>query len=63
MALDAALSSPSGRGVAVDATGAVIGSVFAHDVLSAIEQSRLAGDSPRGAEDPPNLLRKAGVAS
>ncbi len=39
-ALDAALSSPSGRGVAVDADGAVIGSVAAGEVLAAIEQAR-----------------------
>jgi len=62
MALDAALSSPSGRGVAVDAAGVVIGSVFAHDVLSAIETSRLTGDPTPGADDRPDLLRKAGAA-
>ena len=40
-ALDAALSSPSGRGVAVDADGRVIGTVAARDVLDAIEKARL----------------------
>ncbi len=39
-ALDAALSSPSGRGVAVDADGAVVGTITAAEVLTAIEQSR-----------------------
>ena len=39
-ALDAALSSPSGRGVAVDANTEVIGTVAARDVLDAIEQAR-----------------------
>ena len=41
-ALDAALSSPSGRGVAIDADGRVIGTVAARDVLDAIETARLA---------------------
>jgi osmoprotectant transport system ATP-binding protein len=36
-ALDAALSSPSGAGVAVDADGKVIGAVRAEDVLEAID--------------------------
>jgi osmoprotectant transport system ATP-binding protein len=39
-ALDAALSSPSGRGVAVDTDGAVLGTITAGEVLSAIEQTR-----------------------
>jgi osmoprotectant transport system ATP-binding protein len=39
-ALDAALSSPSGLGVAVDGTGAVVGSVTADDVLSALAAAR-----------------------
>jgi osmoprotectant transport system ATP-binding protein len=39
-ALDAALSSPSGRGVAVAADGAVLGTIAAGEVLSAIEQAR-----------------------
>ncbi len=41
-ALDAALSSPSGLGVAVDRDGAVVGSVSADDVLAALEDSRSA---------------------
>jgi osmoprotectant transport system ATP-binding protein len=47
-ALDAALSSPSGRGVAVDANLHVLGTVAAKDVLAAIEAAR--GDEP---EDEP----------
>jgi len=39
-ALDAALSSPSGLGVAVDASGAVVGSVRAADVLAALATAR-----------------------
>ncbi|HZQ30929.1 MAG TPA: ABC transporter ATP-binding protein [Mycobacterium sp.] len=39
-ALDAALSSPSGTGVAVDADGKVIGGVRADDVLEALEAQR-----------------------
>ncbi|WP_425865120.1 ABC transporter ATP-binding protein [Arthrobacter sp. TWP1-1] len=39
-ALDAALSSPSGLGVAVDADGQVIGVVKASEVLAAIESTR-----------------------
>jgi osmoprotectant transport system ATP-binding protein len=39
-ALDAALSSPSGQGVAVAADGCVAGSVSADDVLRALEQAR-----------------------
>jgi osmoprotectant transport system ATP-binding protein len=39
-ALDAALSSPSGEGVAVDGHGAVAGSVSADDVLRALERAR-----------------------
>jgi osmoprotectant transport system ATP-binding protein len=39
-ALDAALSSPSGQGVAVDGTGSVAGSVSADDVLRALEAAR-----------------------
>jgi osmoprotectant transport system ATP-binding protein len=38
-ALDAALSSPSRRGVIVDDSGALVGTVRAHEVLTAIEQS------------------------
>ena len=39
-ALDAALSSPSGVGVAVDADGAVVGSVSADDVLAVVDAVR-----------------------
>jgi osmoprotectant transport system ATP-binding protein len=45
-ALDAALSSPSRRGVIVDDTGALVGTVKAHEVLTAIEQA----DRPELAE-------------
>jgi osmoprotectant transport system ATP-binding protein len=38
-ALDAALSSPSRRGVIVDERGAFAGTVLGHQVLSAIETS------------------------
>lgn len=39
-ALDAALSSPSGRGVAVDAAGVVAGSISADDVLRVLDAAR-----------------------
>jgi osmoprotectant transport system ATP-binding protein len=39
-ALDAALSSPSGVGVAVDEQGAVAGSVSADDVLRVLDDAR-----------------------
>ena len=39
-ALDAALSSPSGLGVAVDGDGQVIGGVLAEDVLAALKTQR-----------------------
>ena len=39
-ALDAALSSPSGLGVAVDGSGAVVGSVRADDVVAALATAR-----------------------
>ena len=45
-ALDAALSSPSGLGVAVDRTGAVVGAVAAADVLAALGAARRAGEVP-----------------
>ncbi len=38
-ALDAALSSPSRRGVIVDDSGALVGTVRAHEVLTAIERA------------------------
>jgi len=40
VALDAALSSPSGLGVAVDGSGAVVGSVTADDVLARLAAAR-----------------------
>ena len=39
-ALDAALSSPSGIGVAVDADGKVIGGVHTEDVIEALDKRR-----------------------
>ena len=39
-ALDAALSSPSGIGVAVDDSGAVVGGTDAEDVVDAMESHR-----------------------
>lgn len=42
LALDAALSSPSGLGVAVDDAGQVIGGVRADDVLAALDEQRTA---------------------
>jgi osmoprotectant transport system ATP-binding protein len=60
-ALDAALSSPSGRGVAVDANTVVIGSVAAREVLEAIEKARFT-DSEEPATAGTQWLRKAGAA-
>jgi osmoprotectant transport system ATP-binding protein len=48
-ALDAALSSPSRRGVVVDDSGALVGTVLAHEVLTAIEET----DRPDRDEDDP----------
>ena len=48
-ALDAALSSPSGRGVVVDDEGRLVGSVTASQVVAAIEQRSA---TERGAERP-----------
>jgi osmoprotectant transport system ATP-binding protein len=45
-ALDAALSSPSSLGIAVDAAGVVVGSVTAEDVLRALETARGKGEVP-----------------
>jgi osmoprotectant transport system ATP-binding protein len=45
-ALDAALSSPAALGIAVDAAGAVVGSVRATDVLNALAKARGAGEVP-----------------
>ena len=47
-ALDAALSSPSGVGVAVDADGRVAGAVSADDVLAVLDDARRDGDHGRG---------------
>ena len=44
-ALDAALSSPSGLGVAVDGSGAVVGSVSADDVLDKLKAARADEDA------------------
>jgi osmoprotectant transport system ATP-binding protein len=48
-ALDAALSSPSGVGVAVDADGRVAGAVSADDVLRVLDDARRDGDDPAAA--------------
>ncbi len=48
-ALDAALSSPSRRGVVVDASGALCGTVLAHEVLTVIEEI----ERPERDEDDP----------
>jgi osmoprotectant transport system ATP-binding protein len=45
-ALDSALSSPAGRGIAVDGAGAVVGAVQAQDVLAALSAARDAGKVP-----------------
>ncbi|MFI9384173.1 ABC transporter ATP-binding protein [Kutzneria sp. NPDC052558] len=46
-ALDAALSSPSALGVAVDAAGTLVGSITADEVLRALAAARTAGEVPR----------------
>ena len=43
--LDAALSSPSGRGVVVDEEGLVLGTVTAADVVAAIDAARESGEA------------------
>ncbi|HEY3752341.1 MAG TPA: ATP-binding cassette domain-containing protein [Pseudonocardiaceae bacterium] len=45
-AMDSALSSPAALGIAVDSTGAVVGSVAADDVLAALAKARTAGEVP-----------------
>jgi osmoprotectant transport system ATP-binding protein len=45
-AMDAALSSPAALGIAVDANGAVVGSVTADDVLAALATARSSGEVP-----------------
>jgi len=61
-ALDAALSSPSGRGVAIDDDGRVIGTVEARDVLDAIEKARVAKGAFDGADQRPAADAWAGDA-
>jgi osmoprotectant transport system ATP-binding protein len=52
-ALDAALSSPSGRGIVVDDDGRLLGSVTASQVVAAIEQRGIAARaSEPGAAEP-----------
>jgi osmoprotectant transport system ATP-binding protein len=46
-ALDAALSSPSALGVAVDGQGALVGSITADEVLRALAAARTSGEVPR----------------
>ncbi|MFQ6170747.1 ABC transporter ATP-binding protein [Oryzobacter sp. R7] len=58
-ALDAALSSPSRRGVVVDDSGALCGTVLAHEVLTAIEEA----DRPERDEDDPVRGGAAWVAA
>ncbi|QNG18092.1 ATP-binding cassette domain-containing protein [Rhodococcus triatomae] len=48
-ALDAAISSPSGVGVAVDEDGAVRGGIRGSEVLTALAEQRRAEDRARGA--------------
>ena len=47
-ALDAALSSPSGLGVAVDASGGVLGGILADDVIAALQTDRQASGPGAG---------------
>jgi osmoprotectant transport system ATP-binding protein len=49
-ALDAALSSPSGLGVAVDDSGKAIGGVLASDVVAALDKQRTTAMSLSGEE-------------
>ncbi|MFD3506237.1 ABC transporter ATP-binding protein [Nocardia sp. NPDC058666] len=49
-ALDAAISSPSGVGVAVDEAGAVRGGLLATDVLTQLAEQRTAEDTERNRE-------------
>ena len=66
-ALDAALSSPSGRGVAVDADLAVVGTVAARDVLDAIEQARTTEATEDGADpfrkSAPSMMSRTDTAA
>ncbi len=57
-ALDAALSSPSGIGIAVDDAGAVIGGAMADDVIDALDEQRQEQEPedeppPDSVEEPP----------
>ncbi len=61
-ALDAALSSPSGRGVAIDADGRVIGTVAARDVLRAIEAARVNAPHSPGQGTSPGAGAREGEA-
>ncbi|PWW64632.1 ABC transporter ATP-binding protein [Actinokineospora spheciospongiae] len=45
-ALDAALSSPSGVGIAVDSGGAVVGGITADTVIAALAEARRSGEVP-----------------
>jgi osmoprotectant transport system ATP-binding protein len=45
-ALDSALSSPAGLGIAIDANGGVVGSVRADSVLDALARARRTGEVP-----------------
>jgi len=47
-ALDAAISSPSGIGVAVDADGAVTGGILGSEVIAKLAEQRAAEDRARG---------------
>jgi len=50
-ALDAALSSPSGVGVAVDDSGTVLGGLLADDVIDALESQRAGRGGPPARSD------------
>jgi len=50
-ALDACLSSPSGRGVVVDSDGRLAGTLTASEVLTLIEQQRASSDQPVAGGD------------
>jgi osmoprotectant transport system ATP-binding protein len=50
--LDACLSSPSGRGVIVDGTGRLAGTITASEVLAVIEQRSASGAAGRPVEQP-----------
>ena len=50
--LDACLSSPSGRGVIVEETGRLAGTVTAAEVLAVIEQRSASGAAGRAVEQP-----------